>query len=69
MIYTFERNYYSQAEVTDCGKYLIVTTGRDCQYNMVFFCDLTEKSINGKLDLTPVVDKMEADYDVKKNPF
>lgn len=58
---------YSQGGVTDCGQYLIVTTGRDCQYNMVFFCDLTklpDNTIKGKLELTSVVDKMEADYEV-----
>ena len=33
---------------------------------MVFFCDLTalpNETISGKLELTSVVDKMEADYE------
>lgn len=37
---------------------------------MVFFCDLTalpDKTIEGKLELTSVVDKMEADYEVFRN--
>ena len=34
---------------------------------MVFFCDLSQlpdKTIQAKFDLVPVVDKMEADYEV-----
>merc|ERR1712071_531349 len=57
-------------EVTDCGQYLIVTAGRDCSDNLVFFCNLSllpEKTISGKLELTTVVDKMEADYEYVTN--
>ena len=57
----------STGEVTDCGQYLIVTAVRDCSDNLVFFCDLSslpDKTICGKLELTTVVDKMDADYEV-----
>lgn len=59
---------HRQGEVTDCGRYLIVTAGRDCEYNMVFYCDLQSLpngTVSEKLPLTPVVDKLEADYEVK----
>ncbi|XP_057365002.1 prolyl endopeptidase-like [Daphnia carinata] len=65
-----EPKWRIQGGVTDCGRYLIVTTGRDCQYNNIYFCDLTalpDKTINGKLELVTVVDKMEADYEYVTN--
>lgn len=51
-----------------CGNYLIVTTKRDCQDNMVFYSDLSalpDRAITGKLPLTTLVDKLEADYEVQ----
>lgn len=55
------------AEVSDCGKYLLVFPQQDCRDNLVFFADVSEQMKNGfnsKLVLTPVVSKYEADYDV-----
>lgn len=66
------------AEVSDCGKWLIVTPMKDCNDNLVFFTELKPGAeIKGKLNLTPIVEKMEADYDVsisvsivyKSSPF
>lgn len=55
----------SGAEVTDCGKYLIVSPVKDCRDNLLFFADLTKNpEINGKLPLTQIVHKFEADYEV-----
>jgi len=57
-------------EVSYCGNYLIVTTKRDCQDNMVFYSDLSalpDRAITGKLPLTTLVDKLEADYELVTN--
>jgi hypothetical protein len=40
---------------------------KDCRDNLVFFCDLKslpENKISGKVNLTQVVHKLEADYEV-----
>ncbi|XP_033228187.1 prolyl endopeptidase isoform X2 [Belonocnema kinseyi] len=56
------------AEVSDCGKWLIVTPMKDCNDNLVFFTELKPGAeIKGKLNLTPIVEKMEADYDYITN--
>lgn len=54
--------------MSDCGNYLIVSPQQDCRDNLVFFADLTEPlktELKGKLTLTPVVTKFEADYIVR----
>lgn len=51
--------------MTDCGKYLIVSPVKDCRDNLLFFAELSEKKeITGKLPLTQIVHKFEADYEV-----
>ncbi|GBP70895.1 Prolyl endopeptidase [Eumeta japonica] len=56
------------AEVSDCGKYLIVTPVKDCRDNLLFFAELTkDKVIDGKLPLTQIVHKFEADYEYVTN--
>lgn len=56
----------SGAEVTDCGKYLIVSPVKDCRDNLLFFAELSDKNeITGKLPLTQIVHKFEADYEVR----
>ncbi|XP_046383824.1 prolyl endopeptidase [Ischnura elegans] len=59
------------AEVSDCGNYLIVTPQRDCRDNLIFFCDLREAFpdgvVNGKVQLTQIVHKLEADYEYITN--
>lgn len=51
------------ASVSDCGKYLIVTPVQDCKDNLLYFAELPE-TITGKIELTPIVDKLEAEYEV-----
>jgi len=61
--------YFSGSNVSDCGKYLIVTPQQDCRDNLVYFADLDEALKNGftgKLELHPIVTKFESDYDVCK---
>jgi prolyl oligopeptidase len=58
---------HRDAEVSDCGQWLIVMPQKDCRDNLVFFCDLKslpDNKISGKLSLTQVVHKLEADYEV-----
>ncbi|XP_034949822.1 prolyl endopeptidase [Chelonus insularis] len=56
------------AEVTDCGKYLLVTPMKDCRDNLIYFTKLeSSEKITGKLSLTKVVEKFEADYDYITN--
>lgn len=53
--------------MSDCGQWLIITPQKDCRDNLLFFCDLTtlpNKEISGKVNLTQVVHKLEADYEV-----
>lgn len=53
------------AQVSDCGKWLIVTPVKDCRDNLVYFTELKpDMKISEKLQLTQVVDKLEADYEV-----
>ncbi|XP_058803391.1 prolyl endopeptidase [Phymastichus coffea] len=56
------------AEVTDCGRWLIVSPQLECQDNMVFFTKLNpNEEIKGKLKLTEVIGTLEADYDYVAN--
>jgi prolyl oligopeptidase len=53
--------------VSDCGQWLIITTQKECRDNLLFFCDLTtlpNNEISGKVNLTQVVHKFEADFEV-----
>ncbi|KAL0268493.1 UNVERIFIED_CONTAM: hypothetical protein PYX00_010417 [Menopon gallinae] len=55
--------------VSDCGRYLIISTHKTCRDNLVYFCDLEKINYNitGKLPLTQVVFNLEADYDYVTN--
>ncbi|XP_069687004.1 prolyl endopeptidase isoform X1 [Periplaneta americana] len=58
------------AEVSDCGQWLIITPQKDCRDNLLFFCDLKslpDNKISGKVNLTQVVHKLEADYEYITN--
>ncbi|XP_037298718.1 LOW QUALITY PROTEIN: prolyl endopeptidase [Manduca sexta] len=56
------------AEVTDCGRYLIVSPVRDCRDNLLFYADLSKHpNIDGLLPLTQIVHKFEADYEYVTN--
>ncbi|KAH8292810.1 hypothetical protein KR054_008277, partial [Drosophila jambulina] len=52
-----------QPEVSDCGKYLILSISTTVRDNMVYYADLNGvEEINSKLTVKPIVDKFEADY-------
>ncbi|XP_046416785.1 prolyl endopeptidase [Neodiprion fabricii] len=56
------------AEVSDCGNWLIVMPLKDCKDNLVYFAELKPGTkISGKLPLTKVVDKLDADYEYITN--
>lgn len=56
---------FRTGDVSDCGKYLLVTIQKDCRDDLVYFANLEETGeINGKLNLTEVIGKFEADYNV-----
>ncbi|CAG9581157.1 unnamed protein product [Danaus chrysippus] len=55
------------AEVSDCGRYLLVSPVRDCRDNLLFFADLSTASLTGHLQLTQIVHKFEADYEYITN--
>ncbi|XP_026274717.1 prolyl endopeptidase isoform X2 [Frankliniella occidentalis] len=58
------------AELSDCQRYLIVTTMKDCRDNMVFICDLEALpggQITEKLPLIQIVHELDSDYDYVTN--
>lgn len=56
------------AEVTDCGRWLIVSPQLECRDNMVYFSKLNpDEEITGKLKLTEIIGSLEADYDYVAN--
>lgn len=55
------------AKVSDCGRWLIIIPRLDCRDNLLLFGDLKtlpDNEISGKVNLTQVVHKFEADYQV-----
>lgn len=55
-------------QVSDCGKYMIVSIVKACRDNLLYFADLEKNGeIIGKIPLTPIVTEFEADYDVSAN--
>ncbi|XP_071629723.1 prolyl endopeptidase-like [Temnothorax longispinosus] len=56
------------AQVSDCGKWLIVTPRKDCRDNLVYFTPLKDgMEIKNNLPLTQIVDKFEAYYEYVTN--
>ncbi|KAF7244537.1 hypothetical protein EG68_10664 [Paragonimus skrjabini miyazakii] len=58
------------AEVSVCGRYLLITYHDGCEPNNLFYyCDLAavDYKITGKLDLIPIVDQFEAVYEYITN--
>lgn len=57
--------YFSGAEVSDCGNYLIVTPVIGCKDNLLYFAHL-KGEITGKLNLNEVVTEFDADFEVEE---
>ncbi|CAG9796979.1 unnamed protein product [Diatraea saccharalis] len=56
------------AEVSDCGRYLIVSPVRDCRDNLLYYADLTRHPPHTPhLPLTQIVHNFEADYEYVTN--
>ncbi|EDV33303.2 uncharacterized protein Dana_GF23775 [Drosophila ananassae] len=56
------------SEVSDCGKYLILSVSPTTRDNMVFYANLEPgKDITEKLEVKPIVDKLDADYEYITN--
>ena len=58
------------AEVSDCGRYLLLTPEEGCDpKNRLFYCDLAAINYNvtGKLDFVKVVDNFDAQYEYITN--
>uniref|UniRef100_A0A1L8DTF2 Prolyl endopeptidase n=1 Tax=Nyssomyia neivai TaxID=330878 RepID=A0A1L8DTF2_9DIPT len=61
-------SYRMSANVTHCGKYLLLLVVKDCRDNLVYFVDLEKTGeITGKLELKQIIHKFEADYDYVAN--
>ncbi len=60
--------FYSRSEVSDCGRYLIVSASQSCEANTIFFADLSklpDQTIKGKLEMIPVTGPMtDVEYEV-----
>ncbi|XP_016963113.1 prolyl endopeptidase [Drosophila biarmipes] len=57
-----------RTDVTDCGKYLILSISHTVRDNMLYYADLKpDEPITSKLEFKPIVDKFEADYDYITN--
>lgn len=54
------------AVVSDCGNYLNVYVREGCQHCLWYYTRL-EGDINGKLSLTPIIEKYEAEYEYVTN--
>lgn len=54
------------AEVSECGNYLLITPQKDCRDNLLYFANIgsLKDGPQGILPLQQIVDKFEADYEV-----
>lgn len=58
-------NLDRQGKVSDCGKYLVLSTSKSCRDNLVYFADLAATGeICGKLQLTQIIFELVSDYEV-----
>ncbi|VDO00362.1 unnamed protein product [Rodentolepis nana] len=59
-------NWSSEANVSDCGRYVFITVLEGCERNtLLYYSDMEEinRKITGKLTLIPIVDSFEAVFD------
>jgi prolyl oligopeptidase len=57
-------------DVSDCGDYLVVSVQMEGRDNLIYYANLVEplkKGLKTKLDVIPIVDKFEADYEYIAN--
>ncbi|KAL3283845.1 hypothetical protein HHI36_018015 [Cryptolaemus montrouzieri] len=54
------------AEVSHCGKYLVITPVKGCKNNLLYIGKL-DKEITGELSLQPIVESFNADYEYVTN--
>ncbi|XP_014275955.1 prolyl endopeptidase isoform X2 [Halyomorpha halys] len=61
--------YIYSVYVSDCGRWLVVLPLKFCHNNLIYFSDLSTLTdgIKGKLEVTCIVDKFEADYEFVAN--
>lgn len=56
------------SQLSDCGKYLILTIQSDSNNNLLYFADLENAGeIRDKLPIRPIVTEFEAQYEVRYN--
>jgi Prolyl oligopeptidase, N-terminal beta-propeller domain len=57
---------HRDAEVSECGNYLLITPQKDCRDNLLYFANIgsLKDGPQGILPLQQIVDKFEADYEV-----
>lgn len=59
---------HSSGEVSDCGRYLVISTSKGCRDNLLYFADLQAAGdIRGKLDITQVVFELTSDFEYVTN--
>ncbi|XP_032583478.1 prolyl endopeptidase isoform X1 [Drosophila sechellia] len=57
-----------KTDISDCGKYLILSISHTIRDNMLYYAELGSKEKNAfQLELKPIVDKFEADFDYITN--
>lgn len=55
------------SEVSDCGKYLIVSVYEELRQNLLYIANLEENGeISGKIPLRPIIHQFNADYEVNE---
>lgn len=68
-MYSFQLSFFlfsicRDSEVSDCGKYLIVSIYEELRQNLLYIADLANGEIVGKLPLIPIISQFNADYEV-----
>lgn len=58
----------SSTKVTNCGSYVLLCPREGCRDNLLYFSTLPS-DVHSKLDLTCIIDKFEADYEVRLDGF